>query len=102
MAVSMFVEFEKTINRFKKLTESSDIQNPNKSLPAMIILEREETGENKHAMVGSSKDLINLFEWGISQLTEGYKIEFDEMLELIKENHKNKEHILITDIKREI
>lgn len=98
----MFVEFEKTTNRFKKLTESSDIQNPNKPLPAMIILERKENGENKHAMVGNANDLINLFEWGISQLTEGYKIEFDEMLELIKENHKNNKHILITDIKKEI
>lgn len=101
MALSMFTEFIKTKDRFENLSKKrkSTEENP---LPAMIILERKETGENKHAIVGDVLDIITLFEWGISQISEGYGCEFNKMLEIIQTKHENTDHIMITDIKKEI
>ena len=101
MALSMFTEFIKTKDRFESMNKKrkSTEDNP---LPAMIILERKETGENKHAMVGDVLDIITLFEWGINQISEGYGCEFNEMLKLIQTKHENTGHIMITNIKKEI
>lgn len=102
MALSMFTEFIKTKDRFESMSKKrkSTEDNP---LPAMIILERKETNENKHAMVGDPLDIITLFEWGISQISEGYGCEFSEMLELIQKFHDaGVSKIMFTDIKKEI
>lgn len=101
MALSMFTEFIKTKDRFESMSKKrkSTEESP---LPAMIILERKETGENKHAMVGDPLDIITLFEWGINLISEGYDYEFNEVLKLIQTKHENIDHIMITDIKKEI
>lgn len=102
MALSMFTEFIKTKDRFESMSKKrkSTEESP---LPAMIILERKETGENKHAMVGDPLDIINLFEWGIYQISEGYGCEFSEMLEIIQQFHDSGiSKIMFTDIKKEI
>lgn len=102
MALSMFTEFIKTKNRFEILSKKRESTEDN-PLPAMIILERKETGENKHAMVGDPLDIINLFEWGISQISKGYGCEFSEILEIIQKFHDSGvHHTMFTDIKKEI
>lgn len=94
---SMFSEFKEVAETIKNNKDKDE-----SSLPAMIILERKEWGENKHAMCGGVDNLITLYEWGLNILCEGYEIEFDDILKLIKLKHKETKHIHISDIKKNI
>lgn len=100
--LSMFSEFEKTVKDFKRLSGIYGDRCVEHILPAMIILERKTSGENKHAIVGQPIDAFTLFEWGINQLAEGFEIDFDDALMIIKEIHNSVKPICINDFKGEI
>ena len=99
---SMFAEFEKTLEQFKVLSEKYGDEAMKHTLPAMIVLERKEWGENKHAMIGQPSDIFILFEWGIRLISDGYDIPFDRCLKAIEEVHKNSDPIYLSDYKGEI
>lgn len=92
---SMFEEFKEVANTIKNNQGKDESE-----MPAMIILERKEWGENKHAMCGGADNLITLYEWGLNILCEGYEIKFDDILKLIKLKHKETEHNLYFNIKK--
>ena len=100
---SMFDEFKDVIEEFKSLSEKYGEKSSEHILPAMIILERKVTGENKHAIIGQTPDVINLLEWCINQLSEGYNIEFEKVLDMILIMHNNiGEHISLKNYKGEL
>ena len=100
--ISMFSEFKETLDRFKYLNEKFKDSLDEHDLPAMVILERNESGENKHAMIGKLDDLFILYEWGINLLCEGYGIKFDKALEILNHVHSSVDHIKLHDLKEEI
>lgn len=95
---SMFAEFEKTLEQFKILREKYGDEAMKHTLPAMIVLERKEWGEN----IGQPSDLFILFEWGIRLISDGYEIPFDKCLEAIEKVHKNVDPIYLNNYKEEI
>lgn len=92
---SMFDEFKNVVEEFQSKKEDE-------RKPAMIILERKITGENKHAIIGEPYDIITLFEWGINSVIEGYEIDFDKFLQLIKMKHDDTDHIFLNNLKKEL
>ena len=53
-------------------------------------------------MTGDIENLVTLYEWGINLLAEGYKVEFDDIINLIKLKHENTDHIMFHDIKENL
>ena len=99
MSYSMFVEFEKVKNRLEEI-EKKNIKVDNR--PAMIILERKETGENTHAIVGDVVDSLILLEWLANILSKGLDVPFEELLEVVNQIHKDTDHIMINDIRKNL
>lgn len=81
---SMFEEFKEVVKKVQDGDNES----------AMIVLERKEWGENKHAIVGNLESQITLFEWGIHMVAEGSNIDFEKVMALIEDKHKNTDHYM--------
>lgn len=85
---SMFTEFMDIVNYLR----TKDLKTKD-NLPAMVILERQRDGMNKHGIVGRPIEVVTLFEWGISQYSKQNNISFEDMMLLIQKKHNESEHI---------
>ena len=79
---SMFIEFNDVVNYLK----GKDLETEEK-LPAMIILEKQVDGINKHGIIGRPYEVCPLFEWGISQYASLNDISFEKLMLLIQKMH---------------
>ena len=86
---SMFTELLEVADYLEK----SDLKT-SKNLPAMIILERQLDGMNKHAICGRAYEVVTLFEWGIDQYARQNNVKFEDVIKLINEKHKGTNHIV--------
>lgn len=87
---SMFIEFIEVMEYLK--TKDLDTKD---ELPAMIILEKQKDGMNKHGIIGRPIEVITLLEWGISQYAEQYDISFEDMMSFIQKKHDCTEHLVL-------
>lgn len=87
---SMFTELLDVANYLKEVNLKTS-----KELPAMIILEKQLDGMDKHALVGRPQEIIELLEWGISQYSKQNNISFEILIELIQERHKTSKKIIL-------
>ncbi len=94
---SMFKEFDEVVDFIRKADLKTD-----KNLPAMVILEKQLDGLNKHGIIGRPQEIIALFEWGISQYAEQNDISFEAIISAIEEHHKNAKHIVIQREEHEV
>ena len=91
---SMFTELLDVANYLKEVNLKTS-----KELPAMIILEKQLDGMDKHALVGRPQEIIELLEWGISQYSKQNNISFEILIELIQERHKTSKKIILHEEK---
>lgn len=99
---SMFDEFIKVKERFEELNNKYGDKANDHIMPAMIILEKMENGENKHAIVGQPYEIYTLIDWALSTISDGYGIPFEDLLEVISEMHKHIDHVYLNNITKEI
>ena len=90
----MFTELLDVANYLKEVNLKTS-----KELPAMIILEKQLDGMDKHALVGRPQEIIELLEWGISQYSKQNNISFEILIELIQERHKTSKKIILHEEK---
>ena len=91
---SMFNELKDVVDYLGNLS-MQDFNDTKKKLPAMIILEKQLNGMNKHAIAGRPLEVFILFEWGISQFASQMGISYEDVLEGIELAHKGLKHIVL-------
>lgn len=87
---SVFTEIKEVVDYLSK----SNLKTK-ESLPAIIVLEKQLDGMNKHAICGRLPEIITLFEWGISQYATQNDVSFDEIMKLINVKHNGTDHIVL-------
>ena len=96
MANSMFDEFINVAERIQRLDRYL-VKRPDYNYPAMIVLEHKESGENKHAFVGSVENNIRLFDWGISAFAKSLNISFEDAVKAITLFHESSDFVFLNN-----
>ena len=87
---SVFDEIKSVYNYLKE----SDLETEN-VLPAIVLLEKQLDGMNKHAIAGRPQEICEIFEWGISQYANQTGIPYEDVLKGIELVHKSVNHCVL-------